>query len=178
VVSTVLEATVQELLGKGFGQLRVERVAKLAGVNKTSIYRRWPTQGQLICAALTFVAAEFEPPKETGVLRTDLLALFRQWSAKARSGRVQGLIRLINQETLDAQVTRTLSDLRAAFRARWVSVLSRAIDRGELVTSYSPQFLMELISAAVLVRLRRTRGEVTERYLSDVVDFVLRGARR
>ena len=61
----MLRTTLEVLGDRGYAGLRVEDVAAKAGVNKTTIYRRWPTRADLVIAALTALAA---PPQaaETG----------------------------------------------------------------------------------------------------------------
>ena len=75
MVSTVLRTTLEMLGQQGYAGLRVEDVAARAGVNKTTIYRRWPTRADLVVAALTSLAT---PPVavETGRLACDLKATF------------------------------------------------------------------------------------------------------
>src|SRR5690242_19998564 len=75
VVARVLGTTLKRLGHEGFSRLRIEEIAAQAGVNKTTIYRRWPTRAELVVAALTRHAA---PPHvvETGHLEDDLLELF------------------------------------------------------------------------------------------------------
>ena len=59
-MSTVLRTTLEVLGQQGYAGLRVEDVAAGAGVNKTTIYRRWPTRADLVIAALTSLPT---PPK-------------------------------------------------------------------------------------------------------------------
>src|SRR6476620_6709836 len=75
VVSTVLRTTLEVLGHQGYAGLRVDEIAERAGVNKTTIYRRWPTRAHLVIAALTNLAT---PPVavETGHLESDLQATF------------------------------------------------------------------------------------------------------
>src|SRR5689334_5086908 len=73
VVRDVLTAAVAELARVGYVALRVEDVAAGAGVNKTTVYRRWPTKAALVTAALR-TTDEPELP-ETGALRQDLFEL-------------------------------------------------------------------------------------------------------
>ncbi len=75
VVSTVLRTTLEVLGERGYAGLRIEDVAAQAGVNKTTIYRRWPTRADLVIAALTTLAT---PPKavHSGRLEGDLHATF------------------------------------------------------------------------------------------------------
>ena len=52
IVDGVLEATAEELSRVGYAALRVDEVAERSGVNKTTIYRRWPTKSDLVRATL------------------------------------------------------------------------------------------------------------------------------
>jgi AcrR family transcriptional regulator len=50
VVEKVRQATMAELARVGFPGLTIEGVAKAANVNRTTIYRRWPSKGALLLA--------------------------------------------------------------------------------------------------------------------------------
>src|SRR3954464_9891698 len=52
VVRDVLGAAAKELARTGYAALRVDGVAAAAGVNKTTVYRRWPTKPELVRATL------------------------------------------------------------------------------------------------------------------------------
>ncbi|MFI5889831.1 helix-turn-helix domain-containing protein [Actinoplanes sp. NPDC051513] len=41
-------ATLAEVVRAGFARLTIDGVAKAAGVNRTTIYRRWPTKAALL----------------------------------------------------------------------------------------------------------------------------------
>jgi AcrR family transcriptional regulator len=77
VVSGVLQATGEELNAVGYAALRVEDVAERAGVNKTSIYRRWPTKDELVIDALRHGYEEQQFIPDTGDLREDMLQYIR-----------------------------------------------------------------------------------------------------
>ena len=51
IVRRTLAAAVDELGRVGYVDLRVEDVARRAKVNKTTVYRRWPTKEDLVRAA-------------------------------------------------------------------------------------------------------------------------------
>jgi DNA-binding transcriptional regulator YbjK len=48
VREAILAATFRELIDSGYAAMSVEAVAARAGVNKTTIYRRWPTLDDLV----------------------------------------------------------------------------------------------------------------------------------
>jgi AcrR family transcriptional regulator len=72
VRAAVLEATVAELIEYGYGGLTVDGVAARAGVNKTTLYRRWGGRDSLIVDAVeTFAAAQVRVP-DSGDIDEDL----------------------------------------------------------------------------------------------------------
>src|SRR5262245_52319793 len=52
VVQQVLVATIAELAESGYRAFRMDVVSAVAGVNKTTIYRRWPAKKPLVAAAV------------------------------------------------------------------------------------------------------------------------------
>lgn len=52
----ILGVALEMLRKKGYRELTVDAVAERAGVAKTTIYRRWPTKGSLIAAAIAPIA--------------------------------------------------------------------------------------------------------------------------
>ena len=71
----IREAAIDLFAERGFGGLSVERVAALAGVAKTTIYRRYPSKVDLVMAAGACLATDnVAVPEGSGSLRQDLLA--------------------------------------------------------------------------------------------------------
>ncbi|HUP60903.1 MAG TPA: helix-turn-helix domain-containing protein [Thermoanaerobaculia bacterium] len=52
----ILGVALAMLREKGYRDLTVDAVAEHAGVAKTTIYRRWPSKGELVAAALAPIA--------------------------------------------------------------------------------------------------------------------------
>ena len=50
--AAVLEATVSALIEHGYDGLTMERIADRAGVNKTTLYRRWGSRAGLVVDAV------------------------------------------------------------------------------------------------------------------------------
>lgn len=73
IVRAILAATLEQLEAHGVVDLRVEEVARAAGVNKTSVYRRRPSKGDLVLAALGTLRDEEPRFVESGDLRRDLV---------------------------------------------------------------------------------------------------------
>jgi AcrR family transcriptional regulator len=175
IVRAVLEATLRQLGDRGFYGVSVDEIAKTAGVNKTSVYRRWPSRGALVLAALQTLRDQEPPPPQTGSLREDLIAML---SAKVaivgtRSGRkiLRALIAFEDEEV--ARVARALRKLR--YRVP-IAVIHHAIARGELPAGTDPSLLAEVVLAPMYYRIIVLNQPVTRRYIERVVDQVLAGA--
>lgn len=79
VDQAVFAATLRTVHELGYMRATVDRIAAEAGVAKTTIYRRWPTKGELITACLV---ASFGPLPLRGENReADLEAVIR-WGAR------------------------------------------------------------------------------------------------
>src|SRR5258708_31088310 len=94
VVARVLRATIEELARIGYGALSIEEVANRAGVNKTTVYRRWPTKADLVRAALRSMGDDKVCQPATGSLRGDLLAAGRSLLPFAQASGGQDVLRL------------------------------------------------------------------------------------
>jgi len=112
VVQKVLGVVREELAARGLGAFRVERVAKAADVNKTTIYRRWPTKELLVKAALAQgapVASATKEPKPTGSREErfrQLSAVYLEW---LNSDVGRGLARLEEAGRLDPALKKILA---------------------------------------------------------------------
>ncbi len=60
VTEAVMLCTLDELASHGLSDLSVERIADAAEVNKTTIYRRWPTREALVAGALEYVMLDLD----------------------------------------------------------------------------------------------------------------------
>jgi len=175
VVSAVLSATHEELGRVGYGALRIEEVAARSGVNKTTIYRRWPTKAELVAAALRAATGEQEPP-DTGTVRGDLLAVVMRTVRMCQTPTGRGIVRMMQTERADPEVEALSKDLRLRRRQRYAALLERAITRGELSADVSIELILDLIFAFVYMRVIHRGEDVSEEYASAAIDTVISGA--
>jgi len=75
VVRRALDAAVVELARSGYAGFRMDAVASRAGVNKTTIYRRWPSRAALITALVSVMRTPLResPLPNTGQIESDLV---------------------------------------------------------------------------------------------------------
>ncbi|HEX2568559.1 MAG TPA: TetR/AcrR family transcriptional regulator [Polyangia bacterium] len=177
VVSEVLRTVLEELGRVGYAALRVEDVASRSGVNKTTIYRRWPTKAELVAAALRQWTEDPEVP-DTGSLRSDLFLVAQHSVAMASSPLGQGLVQTIQAERTSPEVEALTRMLRSENRRRRVVMVERAIERGELPAGTDAMLVVEVIFATIYSRVFTHREPADDVFLQAVIDLVLEGARR
>ena len=176
VVTDVLVATAEELSRVGYSALRVEDVAARSGVNKTTIYRRWPTKPDLVGAALRAVWETPEVP-DTGSLRSDFVTSLKKTAAFAMSPIGRGLTRVIQIERAHPELEPIARAMREDFRNLREVLVRRSMERGELPPETDARFLTDLVAAPIFYRLFTENESVDAAFIEAVVDVVLCGVR-
>lgn len=176
LVSAILAAALDHLGRRGYDAFCIEDVARAAHVNKTTVYRRWPTKGELVIAAV--VACREAQPRfvPTGRLRDDLLALLRKKARDLSTPRQRAISAAIS--TLEPPVSAAL--LRELRRVRYTlprDVVEAAVERGELPPQTDTAFLTQLLLAPICYRSLVLRETVPDELIVNTVDTVLAGAR-
>jgi len=174
-VADVLRTTLEVLGQQGYGGLRVEDVAARAGVNKTTIYRRWPTRADLVIAALTNLST---PPRavETGRLECDLHATFMTATTLRSTAAGRGVVRALIAERGDPEVDRVVGEIRELHRAPARSVLERARRRGDLPKRVDVELLLDILTGTIYSRLRECPRPLDPQWVRRVVRLILSGA--
>nr|WP_276603674.1 TetR/AcrR family transcriptional regulator [Nannocystis pusilla] len=166
----------REVARAGYHGLRIEDVAALAGVNKTTVYRRWPTKQELVRDALLSIASDTFAVADSGSLREDLLAIARRIAARGAQAEYQGLFRLFVVEGDDPELAAIVRSLRANFEAVPRAVLEAAERRGEIAPGVDANLLFDVLGAALNRRLFFDRAPVDDAWLQRLVDLLLHGA--
>jgi AcrR family transcriptional regulator len=173
----ILDAAAELLLRRGLGEVSMDAVAKRAGVSKATIYRWWPTKERLALDALLDWTDATAPPRDTGSLRGDVLALVRPWVREIRRRPFGPVIAaLVNEaqtdpEFADAYRTHFVEPRRQAMRA----VFARGVQRGEVPADLQVEVALDLIYGAIYHRLLHGHAKLTDRFVRDVVELALNG---
>jgi AcrR family transcriptional regulator len=148
VAAAVHDAVNALLIDCGPGGFTVADIARRAGVNPTSIYRRWGSLEAVILDVEAARLSEISPLPDTGTLRGDLLAYARTVAADvARPGRLAFLQALIGaRDVSNEQRSAPLLQRAEQFQA----MLDRARDRGEPAHDYIA--IVDCILAPVYLR--------------------------
>lgn len=176
VVRGVLAATLEVLAEVGYEALRIEDVAARAGVNKTTVYRRWPTKQDLVRAAFRSITVDRAITPNTGSLRGDLLFIARHMAAHASSPELQGLRRLLFAEDRDAELVAIAQSIHESMEALPRPVIEAAEARGELAPGIDATLIFRCMAATIHHRLGMERRPIDEGFLAQLVELLLMGA--
>ena len=164
-----------ELAENGFEGLSVERVARRADVNKTSVYRRWPTREALVAAAMAGLRDEFAASPDTGSLHGDLYALALPIAQLAAQPDGIALLRAALSTTAGDDVSADASR-RVTGRPETVSkIADRARARGEWRDGADPQQAIFILVGAIIHRTLLERADPGGEWLAALVDIVHHG---
>lgn len=178
VVQQVLVATVAELAESGFRAFRMEAVSASAGVNKTTIYRRWPGKAPLVAAAIEWMRRFVHdvPLPDTGTLERDLVEAFRRRVSFKDRVEGQAWARLL-AEKHDPEVGAIIGGAVKERSEAWYAMVTRAVARGELPDGTEPRLLLGMIGAVVDAWNASSSGRLKPELLEAAVRTVVAGAR-
>jgi len=178
VVQQVLVATVGELAASGYGGFRMDMVSGVAGVNKTTIYRRWASKAALVAAAVTWMRRLVHdvPLPNTGSLERDLVEAFRRKISFKDRVEGQAWARLL-AEKHDPEVDAIIGTAVQERSHAWYAMVTRAVARRELPTGTDPRLLLGMLGAIVDAWNASSLGRLKAERLETAVRTVVAGAR-
>ena len=171
----ILEAAAEELRESGYAGMTMDRVARRAGTNKNTIYRRWPHRAALGIAAYGHLSRARTPAPDTGTLRGDALEMLRLANATWSSPEGAILRDLLAAAGDDPPLLTLLREQAggSAMDAAWLRLLSRAVARGEA----PPEAVHPRVATLPMMLLRgeyaiRGQPSVPDTVLTEIVDEV------
>jgi len=175
VRSAVLAAAKAELVASGYDAFSVSRVARSAGVQKTTIYRRWRTPQQLIIEVVLATAGEAIPIPDTGDLTSDLIRLIEQASLFLCSPAGRAIVIIGVQRGGRELVAMQRGYWKRRF-ARFKVIFERAIARGQWSAGGDHDLVVRMLIGTLWLRLFVSREVISRRYINALVGAALRGA--
>jgi AcrR family transcriptional regulator len=172
---------IELLLEHGLAGASMDEVAERAGVSKATIYRWWPTKESLALEALYHSWADVEPQQpDTGSIRSDLLALLLPWVRRLRArpyGRVIAAL-VTEAQTDPAFETQYRANFIEPRREQGRAAFARAAARGEIPSDTDVEVALDLLYGPLYHRLLHRHAPLSDRFVAQVVDIVLRGLGR
>ncbi|MFF5209509.1 TetR/AcrR family transcriptional regulator [Streptosporangium sp. NPDC000396] len=172
----IFQATLELLAGKGYEGLTVEGVAERSGVNKTTIYRWWPSKAALLAAALIETDLLAIEPPDTGSLREDLESLVRGMAALLTRPPTAGIaVAALGAAVHHPELAVAAQRFFADRFAREEAVFERARRRGELPGTADPLLIMDLLGGAVWLRAVFRGLPLDDDFAAKAVSAILDG---
>ncbi|MFB8245717.1 TetR/AcrR family transcriptional regulator C-terminal ligand-binding domain-containing protein [Streptomyces sp. NPDC055952] len=165
------------LMTEGISDLTFERVARLSGVSKTTLYKWWPSKGALALDGYFHAVEETLAFEDTGDIRADLSRQLRAFAGimtQSPAGRV--VTELIGQSQTDEDLATAFRSLYSSGRRRLAGErLLRAREQGQIRADVDVQVLVDQLWGAVYHRLLIPDEPVTEDFVLALVANVLDG---
>jgi len=178
VRESVRRATLELLAEEGFGAITLPAVARRAGVNKTTVYRRWSSPLELVQEALAGFEALALPEIDTGSWEGDLEAFARARLRLIRDPLAAGILRaVIATGPPDATLAEWVERFWRPREREWRSPVERAIERGELSASARDVPLIELVAGPLLLSHLATRRPPSRKAIAAQVATVAAGVK-
>lgn len=166
----IFAAVIDVITTSGTLAIKVDEVARAAGVNKTTIYRRFPKRDDLVLAAVLAQAETVIPIPDLGTLRADLTAIAKL----VRDTVTSPLGRALLSASADSS---ELANLRVSYwQLRFAAasaVIDRAVERGECQASRNGELLIELMVAPIHFRATQVGIEISDAFIDRQVERLL-----
>jgi AcrR family transcriptional regulator len=172
VVAAVHSAVIELLAQESPDQLTVNQIAERAGVNPTSVYRRWGSLEALVLDVEVGRLLARSPVPDTGSLRGDLFAYAAQAAAEITRAGGLAFLRAVMAMSPDA-ITRRDGPLQHR-AAQIQAMLDRARDRGEHAAQVTD--VLDCILAPIYLRAIFGIGGLDDERLAAFVDRALASA--
>jgi AcrR family transcriptional regulator len=173
VRESVQHATLQIIADEGYESLTQARVAELAGVAVSTVYRRWPTRADLVRDAVIALNDWAVPVLPDAPLRAQLRAIAGAVSTTLEDPMVMGIVRAL-AAIGTAEIDGVRADLASARAAAYAPLVRHAITRGELAAGTDPWELIEQITSPIWMRRLVTGIAIDDAWLDRLVDRVAR----
>ncbi len=178
--AAILDATVEEMIDRGYLGMSMEAVAVRAGVAKTTLYRRWPSIEELCVAAIRSVSAaepEDDPLPPGGSPLEELELVLERMRRKWADPRYGALMRRVaadatQQPEIYVQVRERVV---APHIAAMDQALQQAVAAGLMRDDVDLDWVRQLLVSPILASTMTLRGQVPRAQLAFTIDTVLNG---
>lgn len=165
VTEQAFAATFKLLQQSGFSSLSMEAIADSAGVNKTTLYRRWGSLNSLLKEAIASQDIGKPDMADTGSLQSDIRELANQFAFYFCKPEIIAIIRLI-ASSRDHSLEELMNEYWLERADLFTALIERASARGETVRAHRFQMAIEIMVGPMLLRLLMTHQPID----SDLLD--------
>ena len=169
-VSNAIRAAVEELVAeKGSERVTIPMVAERAGVNPTTVYRRWPDAATMINDLATYRLDPDRPLPNTGDIRSDIVA----WASEI----LNHYRKPINAAILRGGAAVAGDDESDCLHGR-LDEAAILVQRAGDAADVSAQDVIDHVLAPIIYRVIFLPATLTEDYAQRLTDTLLANRRR
>ncbi|ART67389.1 TetR family transcriptional regulator [Mycobacterium dioxanotrophicus] len=169
----LLAITLRLLQEHGYDRLTVDAVAATARASKATVYRRWPSKGELVLAAFIEGIRQVAVPPETGSLHGDLLRVGQVICEQAHQHgtTIRAVLTEVSRDPAlsDAMQHQFLDQRKAMLEL----ILREAVARGEISESAISDELWDLMPGYLIYRSIIPNRPPTAETVQALVDNVM-----
>ncbi len=155
----ILQAALSGLSDLGYDRLTMDEIAARARASKNTIYRRWSSKASLVVDAVLSWREQVAPTTvaDTGSLEGDLeaMAAAAQDFDESADQQLGVIVGLIGAAWRDAELMTALSGLFEVPRQIVLEVLTRAVERGEVIEECDIELIADALIGVNLLELLR-----------------------
>jgi AcrR family transcriptional regulator len=173
--AAVIAATLDLIAERGITATTIEAVAGRSAVARTTIYRQWDSQPELVLDAIgTILHTPTDP--DTGTLRGDLMDLLGGLADALTTSPAAALMPALMDAAERDPAFAALQAREATQRHAVARVaITRGVDRGELPPGTDPGEVIDMVAGPVFYRRLVSAGAVDRAFAQRVVDHILAG---
>ncbi|MEV6218159.1 TetR/AcrR family transcriptional regulator [Nocardia sp. NPDC051833] len=169
-------AALELLAEAGYDDMTMEAVAHRSGVNKTTLYRWWPSKDALVAAALTVAAPLRISIPDTGTFRGDLAALGREIARLLTAEDTAAIAAAVLSASASRPALATVGHRFFSDRLeREQAIFDRAVARGEIAADTDAGTVIDLLAGSLWARLVLRGLTLGPDYVDTIADIVARG---
>ena len=173
----LIESAIDVIAEVGFDGMTMDMVATRAKAGKAGVYRRWASKAELVRDALISMSQssiELGRLPDTGTLRGDLLAVLKPFSTGHGEKKYRVLGGLGSFFTAHRKAS---EEALAGIFEPWTivnrSLMSRAIERGEIPDNANIEMVCQLIISTTVYRTLMQSKPFDKAYYGALLDNIL-----
>ena len=168
--SRAMEATLEIAAESGLHACTFEAVSERSGIARSTLYRHWSNQSQLVVDALESQDIDFVAP-DTGNLRDDMLScVLGLGHALEHSVWGAMLPQLVAAASIDPEMRAIQKERHAYYMSAYIEIVERAKARGEVPPDTDSVHVATLFTAPVFTRYLESIEPIDARWITAHVD--------
>ena len=173
VTTALHRALFEEWAETGYAALRMDRIAKRAGVGKAALYRRWKSKLELAYEAVNATALTITPIPDTGSFEEDVHAITRAFAIVLRHSLVRRILPDLHAERARSdELAALIEQVTRDRRSQATILIERAIERGELSEKTDRELALDMLIAPLYWSIIVQRRIATKKEINRIANVV------